>query len=201
MFYCGISDGMEDLSILDEFGICILIAILLWVLCSGVGADAEGWKYRKMSIGDSELDMGAGPKSEAGAGLKSSDGNVKQAASVTGGWSADCSPNCVQRRRRWIRHWCRWPCQPMLASPAMSEKQLLSESKEVEVSLKSLKLLDLSLDGGEEEAQKCEGMVLIASLLCACLRNVKLPQARRGALCSSPDSLQCAIHGAGLPTQ
>ncbi|KAH8939347.1 hypothetical protein BDL97_15G033100 [Sphagnum fallax] len=146
---------------------------------SGVGADAEGWKYRKMSIGDSELDMGAGPKSEAVAGLKSSDANVKQAPSVTGGWSADCSPNCVQRQRRWIRHRCRWPCQPMLASPAMSEKQLLSESKEVEVSLESLKLLDLSLDGGQEEAQKCEGMVLIASLLCACLRNVKLPQARR----------------------
>jgi phosphoinositide-3-kinase regulatory subunit 4 len=182
MFYCGISDGMEDLSILDEFRICILVAVLLWVLCSGVGADAEGWKYRKMSIGDSELDMGAGLKSEAGAGLKSSDGNVKQAASVTGGWSADCSPNCVQRQRRWIRHRCQWPCQPMLASPAMSEKQLLSESKEVEISLKSLKLLDLSLDGGEEEAQKCEGMVLIASLLCACLRNVKLPQARRGAI-------------------
>ncbi|KAH8939348.1 hypothetical protein BDL97_15G033100 [Sphagnum fallax] len=149
---------------------------------SGVGADAEGWKYRKMSIGDSELDMGAGPKSEAVAGLKSSDANVKQAPSVTGGWSADCSPNCVQRQRRWIRHRCRWPCQPMLASPAMSEKQLLSESKEVEVSLESLKLLDLSLDGGQEEAQKCEGMVLIASLLCACLRNVKLPQARRGAI-------------------
>ncbi|CAK9205930.1 unnamed protein product [Sphagnum troendelagicum] len=149
---------------------------------SGVGADAEGWKYRKMSIGDSELDMDAGPKSEAVAGLKSSDANVKQAASVTGGWSADCSPNCVQRQRRWIRHRCRWPCQPMLGSPAMSEKQLLSESKEVEVSLESLKLLDLSLDGGQEEAQKCEGMVLIASLLCACLRNVKLPQARRGAI-------------------
>jgi phosphoinositide-3-kinase regulatory subunit 4 len=70
----------------------------------------------------------------------------------------------------------------MLASPVMSEKQLLSKNKEVEVSLKSLKLLDLSLDGGEEEAQKCEGTVLIASLLCACLRNVKLPQARRGVI-------------------
>jgi hypothetical protein len=48
-----------------------------------VGADAECWKYRKMSIGDSKLDMGVGPKSEVGAGLKSSDGNVKQVASVT----------------------------------------------------------------------------------------------------------------------
>jgi hypothetical protein len=40
----------------------------------------------------------------------------------------------------------------MLASLAMSKNQLLSKSKQVEVSLKSLKLLDLSLDGGEEEA-------------------------------------------------
>ncbi|KAL2654025.1 hypothetical protein R1flu_022153 [Riccia fluitans] len=29
---------------------------------------------------------------------------------------------------------------------------------------------------------KCEGMVLIASLLCACVRNVRLPQYRRGAI-------------------
>ncbi|XP_056167022.1 serine/threonine-protein kinase VPS15-like isoform X1 [Syzygium oleosum] len=33
-----------------------------------------------------------------------------------------------------------------------------------------------------ENSMKCEGMVLIASLLCACIRNVKLPHLRRGAL-------------------
>ncbi|CAK9272337.1 unnamed protein product [Sphagnum jensenii] len=69
-----------------------------------------------------------------------------------------------------------------LASPPNFEKQLLSETKEVENSLEALTVSDLSSDGGDEQAQKCEGMVLIASLLCACLRNVKLPQARRGAI-------------------
>ncbi|KAI4380720.1 hypothetical protein MLD38_006881 [Melastoma candidum] len=33
-----------------------------------------------------------------------------------------------------------------------------------------------------ENSIRCEGMVLIASLLCACIRNVKLPHLRRGAL-------------------
>ncbi|OMO58344.1 phosphoinositide 3-kinase regulatory subunit 4 [Corchorus olitorius] len=33
-----------------------------------------------------------------------------------------------------------------------------------------------------EESMKCEGMVLIASLLCSCIRNVKLPHLRRGAI-------------------
>ncbi|CAK9875311.1 unnamed protein product [Sphagnum jensenii] len=69
-----------------------------------------------------------------------------------------------------------------LASPPNFEKQLLSETKEVENSLEALTVSDLSSDGGDQQAQKCEGMVLIASLLCACLRNVKLPQARRGAI-------------------
>ncbi|CAM6046085.1 unnamed protein product [Sphagnum compactum] len=67
-----------------------------------------------------------------------------------------------------------------LASPPNFEKQLLSET--VENSLEALTVSDLSSDGGDEQAQKCEGMVLIASLLCACLRNVKLHQARRGAI-------------------
>uniref|UniRef100_A0A2P2JZ25 non-specific serine/threonine protein kinase n=1 Tax=Rhizophora mucronata TaxID=61149 RepID=A0A2P2JZ25_RHIMU len=31
-------------------------------------------------------------------------------------------------------------------------------------------------------SMKCEGMVLIASLLCSCIRNVKLPHLRRGAI-------------------
>ncbi|CAK9223943.1 unnamed protein product [Sphagnum troendelagicum] len=69
-----------------------------------------------------------------------------------------------------------------LASPPNFEKQLLSETKEVENSLEALTVSDLSSDGGDQQAQKCEGMVLIASLLCACLRNVKLPQARRGSI-------------------
>ncbi|CAI0426197.1 unnamed protein product [Linum tenue] len=33
-----------------------------------------------------------------------------------------------------------------------------------------------------EESMRCEGMVLIASLLCSCIRNVKLPHLRRGAI-------------------
>ncbi|KAH0678658.1 hypothetical protein KY284_019743 [Solanum tuberosum] len=33
-----------------------------------------------------------------------------------------------------------------------------------------------------EEVMSCEGMVLIASLLCSCIRNVKLPFMRRGAV-------------------
>ncbi|CAL1414274.1 unnamed protein product [Linum trigynum] len=33
-----------------------------------------------------------------------------------------------------------------------------------------------------ESSMKCEGMVLIASLLCSCIRNVKLPHLRRGAI-------------------
>ncbi|EEF48162.1 ATP binding protein, putative [Ricinus communis] len=33
-----------------------------------------------------------------------------------------------------------------------------------------------------EDNMKCEGMVLIASLLCSCIRNVKLPHLRRGAI-------------------
>lgn len=33
-----------------------------------------------------------------------------------------------------------------------------------------------------EDSMKCEGMVLIASLLCSCIRNVKLPHLRRGAI-------------------
>jgi phosphoinositide-3-kinase regulatory subunit 4 len=36
--------------------------------------------------------------------------------------------------------------------------------------------------GTLDQSQQCEGMVLIASLLCSCLRNVKLPQARRGTI-------------------
>ncbi len=48
-----------------------------------MGIDAEGWKYRKMSIGDSKLEMGAGPKNETNAGLKSNDDNDKQAALMT----------------------------------------------------------------------------------------------------------------------
>ncbi|XP_050216834.1 serine/threonine-protein kinase VPS15 isoform X1 [Mercurialis annua] len=33
-----------------------------------------------------------------------------------------------------------------------------------------------------EDNMKCEGMVLIASLLCSCIRNVKLPHLRRGGI-------------------
>ncbi|KAJ4708550.1 Kinase family protein [Melia azedarach] len=33
-----------------------------------------------------------------------------------------------------------------------------------------------------EDSMKCEGMVLIASLLCSCIRNVKLPHFRRAAI-------------------
>ncbi|XWS26765.1 hypothetical protein CRYUN_Cryun26dG0058200 [Craigia yunnanensis] len=33
-----------------------------------------------------------------------------------------------------------------------------------------------------ENSMKCEGMVLIASLLCSCIHNVKLPHLRRGAI-------------------
>lgn len=33
-----------------------------------------------------------------------------------------------------------------------------------------------------EDSMKCEGMVLIASLLCSCIRNVKLPHYRRAAI-------------------
>lgn len=33
-----------------------------------------------------------------------------------------------------------------------------------------------------QDSMSCEGMVLIASLLCACIRNVKMPQLRRGAV-------------------
>ncbi|KAK1551170.1 hypothetical protein Q3G72_031342 [Acer saccharum] len=33
-----------------------------------------------------------------------------------------------------------------------------------------------------EDGMKCEGMVLIASLICSCIRNVKLPHLRRGAI-------------------
>ncbi|CAK7337394.1 unnamed protein product [Dovyalis caffra] len=33
-----------------------------------------------------------------------------------------------------------------------------------------------------EDSMRCEGMVLIASLLCSCIRNVKLPHLRRGAI-------------------
>ena len=33
-----------------------------------------------------------------------------------------------------------------------------------------------------EESMRCEGMVLIASLLCSCIRNVKLPHLRRAAI-------------------
>ncbi|GAV84346.1 Pkinase domain-containing protein/WD40 domain-containing protein/HEAT domain-containing protein [Cephalotus follicularis] len=33
-----------------------------------------------------------------------------------------------------------------------------------------------------EDSMKCEGMVLIASLLCSCIRSVKLPHLRRGAI-------------------
>jgi hypothetical protein len=149
---------------------------------SGVGADEDGWKYRKMSVGDSELDVTAGSKTEGGAGLKSNEGNLKCAASLARGWSASCTPDCVWRQKRWIRRRRRRPCQPALASPPNFEKQLLSETKEVENSLEALTVSDLSSDGGDEQAQKCEGMVLIVSLLCACLRNVKLPQARRGAI-------------------
>ncbi|CAN1240841.1 Serine/threonine-protein kinase VPS15 [Linum perenne] len=33
-----------------------------------------------------------------------------------------------------------------------------------------------------EDSMRCEGMVLIASLLCSCIRNVKLPHLRRGGI-------------------
>ncbi|XVF34935.1 hypothetical protein REPUB_Repub18cG0101100 [Reevesia pubescens] len=33
-----------------------------------------------------------------------------------------------------------------------------------------------------EDSMKCQGMVLITSLLCSCIRNVKLPHLRRGAI-------------------
>lgn len=33
-----------------------------------------------------------------------------------------------------------------------------------------------------QDSMSCEGMVLIASLLCACIRNIKLPHLRRGAV-------------------
>ncbi|XP_068646197.1 serine/threonine-protein kinase VPS15 [Aristolochia californica] len=40
----------------------------------------------------------------------------------------------------------------------------------------------LNLFLGSQNKLKCEGMVLIASLVCSCLRSVKLPQLRRGAI-------------------
>ncbi|KAG9441768.1 hypothetical protein H6P81_017622 [Aristolochia fimbriata] len=41
---------------------------------------------------------------------------------------------------------------------------------------------NLDLFHGSQSKLKCEGMVLIASLVCSCLRSVKLPQLRRGAI-------------------
>lgn len=46
----------------------------------------------------------------------------------------------------------------------------------------SVKVIDSGNQVTHDQPQQCEGMVLIASLLCSCLRNVKLPQARRGTI-------------------
>ncbi|CAM6126892.1 unnamed protein product [Calypogeia fissa] len=52
------------------------------------------------------------------------------------------------------------------------------EGLDVAMAVGGVKNAAASLD----QQPKCEGMILIAALLCACVRNVRLPQARRGAI-------------------
>ena len=146
---------------------------------TGVGADEEGWKYRQMSTGDTDVDGGEGAARGKSAGA--AEGNIKRAPSITRGWTSTCSPDCVWRQRKWMRRRRRRPCHPLLVCQPSTELHSLSDSKAETPSLEASKVLDTGYDE-IEQAQRCEGMILIASLLCSCLRNVKLPQARRGAI-------------------
>lgn len=122
-------------------------------------AGADGWRYRKINTGDYE--------SEGGSALK-------RTPSITSNWVSVCTPDCVWRQRKWIRKRRRRPCNPTLISqPGFQIQEASPDTSED---------LDSDNQATLDHFQKCEGMVLIASLLCSCLRNVKLPQARRGTI-------------------
>ncbi|XP_024396466.1 serine/threonine-protein kinase VPS15 isoform X3 [Physcomitrium patens] len=144
---------------------------------SGAGVDDDGWRYRKMNFGDHESEVGI-PVRVSGNGSSVGDGTLKRTASGSRSWTSTCTPDCVCRQRRWIRKRRRRPCYPDL----ISQPSIGSEVQRQESSPETLKNLDSGNPTTYDQPQQCEGMVLIASLLCACLRNVKLPQARRGTI-------------------
>lgn len=142
----------------------------LFFFLAEVGADEEGWRYRKINTGDQESEVGI-PGRNAG-------GVTGKGTPITRSWVSICTSDCVWRQRKWIRKRRRRPCNPTLISqPSIGLGPQAQES-----SPDILKVLDSGTQATLDQSQKCEGMVLIASLLCSCLRNVKLPQARRGTI-------------------
>lgn len=163
-----------------DFGVFIQQASYnIWIVLvfAGAGVDDDGWRYRKMNFGDHESEVGI-PVRVSGKGSSVGDGTLKRTASGSRSWTSTCTPDCVCRQRRWIRKRRRRPCYPDL----ISQPSIGSEVQRQESSPETLKNLDSGNPTTYDQPQQCEGMVLIASLLCACLRNVKLPQARRGTI-------------------
>ncbi|KAJ7571090.1 hypothetical protein O6H91_01G148400 [Diphasiastrum complanatum] len=140
----------------------------------------SGWAYSTFSCCDVEAFKGDRLKMEeivnvSKEGMKNY--VFEKAGQKPGVWPYDwTSTESVLRQRRWIRKRRRVACQPLLLSKCHDVQQFRDYESET------------STDSGKSSEQvegsllKCEGMVLIASLLCACLRNVRLPQARRTAV-------------------
>ncbi len=154
-------------------GLCFILA--------EVGADEDGWRYCKVNTGDQESEVGNPGRNAGdvtGKGNGSGDGTLKRTPSITRSWVSVCTSDCVWRQRKCIRKRRRRPCYPML----IPQPSIGSGLQAQESSPDTLKFLDSGNQVTLDQSQKCEGMILIAALLCSCLRNVKLPQARRGTI-------------------
>ncbi|XP_024383874.1 serine/threonine-protein kinase VPS15 isoform X3 [Physcomitrium patens] len=148
---------------------------------SGVGADEEGWRYRKVSTGGDEGEVDTSVKNAGDVTIKGNsvgDCTLKRTPPVSRSWTSTCTPDCVWRQRKWIRKRRRRPCHLDL----ISQQSIGSESQGQGLLPEASKIPESGNEGTHDQTQQCEGMVLIAALLCACLRNVKLPQARRGTI-------------------
>lgn len=157
----------------------LMMSWLCFVLAE-IGADEEGWRYRKINTGNQESEVGIPGRNAGdvtGKGNESGDGTLKRTPS-TRSWVSTCTSDCVWRQRKWIRKRRRRPCNPTL----ISQPSIGLGLQALESSPDTLKVLDSGNQTTLDQSQKCEGMVLIAALLCSCLRNVKLPQARRGTI-------------------
>jgi hypothetical protein len=163
-----------------------------WAIDLGGAVDGEGWQYRSnnrgLKEGEGKEARGLGrrlscpddlrDRSQAGESTGGGEGLGRVLQGATSGsnggdlgkrrassWSPTCAPDSIWRRRRWVRKRRRRPSFPVFLEQNHSSSPV-----------------DLLPDRALDEDGISEGMVLIAALLCACVRSVRLAQGRRKAL-------------------
>lgn len=156
-----------------------------WAVDTAAAVDSEGWQYRSGSrsgngkessplgrrlSGTDDVSERNPPGETTGVGESNGPGLVRapsgdQVKRRQSAWSPICTPDSHWRRRRWVRKRRRRPSFPVLLEDTPPPHVVQCPPMDP-----------------PEMGTVAEGMVLIAALLCACVRSVRLAQGRRTAL-------------------